>query len=177
MPNLPSAQITHFTTRRLRIKVPEKRRDAAFFNFVRGRLAAWDGVDRVETNPLTASILVYFSGAERLLLEAIAKNDFLDIDFGAIAQPPEPVVTRAAVRSFVTSDRALRGWTHNHLDVRSVVFLLLFVGGAYQLLRGRLSTPAPTLLWYAGSLLGLWSDRPVDTAAQASAGPATGQAG
>jgi hypothetical protein len=177
MPNLPSARITHFTTRRLRIKVPEKRRDAAFFNFVRGRLAAWDGVDRVETNPLTASILVYFSGAERLLLEAIATNDFLDIDFDAIAQPPEPVVTRAAVRSFVTSDRALRGWTQNQIDMRSVVFLLLFVGGVYQLLRGRLSTPAPTLLWYAGSLLGLWSDRPVDTAAQASAGPATGQAG
>jgi heavy-metal-associated domain-containing protein len=177
MPDLPSARIAHFTPRRLRIKVPEKRRDAAFFDFVGNRLAAWDSVERVETNPLTASILVHFSDAERLFLEAVGKNDFLDIDLDAIAQPAEPVVTRAAVRSFVTSDSVLRNWTANTVDMRSVVFLLLFLGGAYQLLRGRLSTPAPTLLWYAGSLLGLWSDRPADAAAGASPRPAAGQAG
>jgi hypothetical protein len=108
MPNLPSAAITHFTTRRLRIKVPEKRRDAAFFDFVRSRLAAWNSIQRVDTNPLTASILVYFSDTERLLLEAVAKNDFLDIDFDLFAKPAEPVVTRAAIRSFETSDFAQR---------------------------------------------------------------------
>src|SRR5262249_38350679 len=81
MPDLPSARIAHFTPRRLRIRVPEKRRDAAFFDFVQNRLAAWDSVERVETNPLTASILINFSDAQRLLLEAVAKNDFLDIDF------------------------------------------------------------------------------------------------
>jgi hypothetical protein len=131
----------------------------------------------VDTNPLTASILVYFSDAERLLLEAVAKNDFLDIDFDLFAKPAEPVVTRAAIRSFETSDRALREWTQNQFDMRSVVFLLLFMGGVYQLLRGRLSTPAPTLLWYAGSLLGLWRDRLADSAAEVSPGPAAGQAG
>jgi hypothetical protein len=177
MPDLPSAGITHFTTRRLRIKVPEKRRDAAFFDFVRDRLAAWNSIQRVDTNPLTASILVYFSDAERLLLEAVAKNDFLDIDFDPIVKTVEPVVTRAAVRSFETSDRALRGWTQNQFDMRSVVFLLLFIGGVYQLLRGRLSTPAPTLLWYAGSLLGLWRDRRADSVAEVSPEPAAGQAG
>jgi hypothetical protein len=57
------------------------------------------------------------------------------------------------------------------------VFLLLFIGGVYQLLRGRLSTPAPTLLWYAGSLLGLWRDHPAPSADQASRGATAGQAG
>jgi hypothetical protein len=61
--------------------------------------------------------------------------------------------------------------------MRSVVFLLLFVGGVYQLLRGRLSTPAPTLLWYAGSLLGLWRDHLAPAADQASRGATAGQAG
>jgi Heavy metal associated domain 2 len=177
MPDLPSARIAHFTARRLRIKVPEKRRDRAFFDFVQRRLTAWDSVERVETNPLTASILIHFSDAERLLLEAVAKNDFLDIDFDAVAQPAEPFVTRAAVRSFATSDNALRSWTANTIDMRSVVFLMLFLGGVYQLLRGRLSTPAPTLLWYAGSLLGLWREHPADAAAQTSPGQATGQTG
>ena len=177
MPDLPSARITHSTTRRLRIKVPEKRRDAAFFDLVRGRLALWDSVERVETNPLTASILIYFSDPERLFLEAAAKNDFLDIDFGAIAQPAEPGVTRAAVRSFATSDGVLRKWTANTIDLRSAVFLLLFVGGIYQLLRGRLSTPAPSLLWYAGSLIGLWREYPAGAAHEGSPRPAAGQAG
>jgi hypothetical protein len=177
MPDLPSARITHFTPRRLRLRIPEKRRDTVFFDFVRDRLAAWDSVERAETNPLSGSILIYFSDAERLLLEAAAKNDFLDIDFDAIAQAAEPVVTRAAVRSFMTSDRALRSWTQNQVDMRSVIFLLLFLGGLYQLLRGRLSTPAPTLLWYAGSVLGLWSDRSGEVVAEASPRPVAGQAG
>lgn len=178
MPSLPAARVSHFTTRRLRLKIPEKRRDAAFFIYVAERLAAWDSVERVESNPLTASILIHFSDLQRLLLEAVEKNDLFDIDFdAALAPQSDPAVTRTAVQSFEMSDLALRRWTENQLDMRSIVFLLLLAGGVFQLMRGRLNTPAPTLLWYAGNLLGLWSDRPPNTAAQVSAGAAPGQAG
>ena len=83
MPSLPAARISHFTARRLRIKVPEKRRNTDFFDTVAERLATWDSVERVETNPLTASVLIHFSDPERLFLEAAAKNDLFDIDFDA----------------------------------------------------------------------------------------------
>lgn len=176
MPSLPAARITHFTPRRLRIKVPEKRRDADFFDLVADRLATWDSIERVETNPLTAGILIHFSDLQRLFLEAVAKNDLFDIDFdAALAPSSDPVVTRMAFRSFETVDHGLRRWTSSQLDMRSAIFVLLLAGGVYQLLRGRLSTPAPTLLWYAGDLLGLWSYRPADVAAGAPSGP--GQAG
>ncbi len=172
MPSLPMARISHFTTRRLRIKVPEKRRDSAYFSTVVDRLAAWESVERVEANPLTASILIHFSDPQRLLLEAMAKNDLFDIDFDtALAAQSEPVITRAAVRSFGTVDLAVRRWTADQIDMRSVLFLVLFVGGVFQLLRGRLAAPAPTLLWYAGDLLGLWSDRSVGSPVEPS--PAT----
>jgi hypothetical protein len=178
MPSLPAARISHFTNRRLRIKVPEKRRDAAFFADVTDRLSTWDSIERVEANPLTASVLIYFSDARRLFLEAVAKNDLFDIDFdAAAAQQSEPVVTRAAVQSFETADRGLRRWTQNRIDMRGMLFLLLLSGGVYQLLRGRLATPAPTLLWYAGDLLGLWSDGPGDGTAGVSSGGAPGRAG
>jgi hypothetical protein len=158
MPSLPAARITHFTTRRLRIKVPEKRRDAAFFNSAAERLLAWDSIQRVEANPLSASLLIHFVDLQSLLREAAAKNDFLDIDLdAALAEPSDPIISRTAVRSFETADHRLRHWTRNQLDMRSAIFLLLLGGGVYQLLRGRLSTPAPTLLWYAGDLVGLWS--------------------
>src|SRR3984893_1398071 len=81
MPSPPAARISHFTPRRLRIKVPEKRRDRGFFDTVAERLATWESVERVETNPLTASVLIHFSDPERLFLEAAVKNDLFDIDF------------------------------------------------------------------------------------------------
>jgi hypothetical protein len=176
MPSLPAARISHFTARRLRIKIPEKRRDAEFFAVVADRLGGWDSIERVETNPLTASILIYFSDPQRLLLEAMTKNDLFDIDFDAtLTEASDFRVGRTAVRSFDTADHRLRHWTRNQLDIRSVLVVLLLGGGLYQLVRGRLSTPAPTLLWYAGDLLGLWGDRPAGVAAVAPSVP--GQSG
>jgi hypothetical protein len=178
MPSLPAARISHFTARRLRIKVPAKRRDTAFFNTVADRLATWESVDSVETNPLTASILIRFSDPERLFVEAVEKNDLFDIDFdAAFAQRSVPVVTRVAVGSFETADSAVRRWTENQIDMRSLLFLCLFAGGVIQLLRGRLATPAPTLLWYAGDLLGLWHAAPGDGAVEAASGSGSGQPG
>jgi Heavy metal associated domain 2 len=178
MPSLPAARISHFTPRRLRIKVPEKRRDRAFFETVAERLATWDSVEGVETNPLTASVLIHFSEPERLFLEAAAKNDLFDVDFdAAFGNSSEPVVTQAAVKTFQTADQALRRWTKNEIDMRGALFVLLFAGGVLQLLRRRLDAPAPTLLWYAGDLIGLWSDRGPDAAFAAASEPGSGQAG
>jgi hypothetical protein len=178
MPSLPAARISHFTARRLRIKIPEKRRDNDFFRTVADRLATWESVERVETNPLTASVLVHFSDPEKLFLEAVAKNDLFDVDFNAaVASLSEPVVTRTAVRSFEAADVAVRRWTENQIDMRGMLFLMLLAGGVYQLLRGRLATPAPTLLWYAGDLLGLWSDRPAGAAVEEALGSGPGQTG
>ncbi len=174
MPSLPAARISHFTNRRLRIRVPEKRRDAPFFSDAAERLSSWDSVERVEINPLTASLLIYYTDPQQLFLEAVAKNDLFDIDFDtALAQEAAPQVTRAAVQSFEAADLGLRRWTQDRIDLRGMLFLLLLGGGLYQLMRGRLATPAPTLLWYAGDLIGLWSNLPRD-AAEAS-GMASGQ--
>ena len=177
MPSLPAARISHFTARRLRIKVPEKRRDTGFFAVMAERLAGWESVDQVETNPLTASILIHFSDPQRLFLEAVAKNDMFEFDFDAVFAQPEPVINRAAVQSFETADHVLRRWTDNQIDIRGVLFLVLVAGGIFQLVRRRFDTPAPTLLWYAGDLVGLWSDRGPDPAVTAASGSLSGQAG
>jgi hypothetical protein len=50
----------------------------------------------------------------------------------------------------------LRRWTEGQLDIRGLLFVVLFLGGIYQLFQGRFAAPAPSLLWRAGSLIGLW---------------------
>ncbi|MBV8507161.1 MAG: hypothetical protein JOZ11_15305, partial [Alphaproteobacteria bacterium] len=110
--------------------------------------------------------------------EASAKNDLFEVDLSAVfGGSSEPVVTKAAVQSFETADHALRRWTQNQIDMRGVIFVLLLAGGLFQLLRRRLDTPAPTLLWYAGDLIGLWSDRPADTPLAVSSRAVPGQPG
>jgi Heavy metal associated domain 2 len=152
MPSPPSAQICHLTARRLRIRVPERRRDTAFFETVAARLSTWQGVERVETNPLTASILVYCADPQRLVAESAAANDLFEIDF----KPDSDTVVSRAARSFDAADGTLRRWSDGQIDIRSLLFVVFFVSGIYQLLRGRIAAPAPSLLWRAGDLLGLW---------------------
>src|SRR5436190_1854095 len=89
---------------------------------------------------------------------------------------PAARISQAAVQSFQTADDVLRRWTQNQIDMRGVLFVLLLAGGVLQLLRRRLDAPAPTLLWYAGDLIGLWSNRAADTVAN-SAGPVPDQTG
>lgn len=156
--NLPQARICHFASGRLRVKIPEKRRDEAFFDMVRERLAAWDSVERVEVNPLTASVLVQFSDLTALFAENALKNDLFEVDFDALEAPGEtpPQLTEQAAQAFTHVDAAVRRWTSGGADLRSAIFLVLIIGGAFQLLRGNIAAPAATLLWYAGATLRLW---------------------
>src|SRR5260370_3082808 len=97
MPSLPAARISHFTPRRLRIKVPEKRRDTAFFDTVAEPLATWDSVESVETNPATSRVLGLFSDPPRPFLQAAAKNDLFDLTSEApFRASSAPVITQAA---------------------------------------------------------------------------------
>jgi hypothetical protein len=155
MPNPPTARICHLTARRMRVRIPEKRRDTAFFDDIVDRLSRWQSVERVEANPLTASILVYCSDPQQLLADITARNDLFAIDFGAEQRASETLRNRAA-QHFGSADAALRRWTEGELDIRSLLFVLYLFGGVYQLLHGRVTASAPSLLWRAGSLIGLW---------------------
>jgi hypothetical protein len=174
MPNPPTARICHLTTRRIRVRIPDKRGDAAFFDDIVDRFSRWHSVERVEANPLTASILVYCSDPQQLLAEITARNDLLAIDFVAEQCASETLRNRAA-QHFGSADAALRRWTEGELDIRGLLFLLYLVGGVYQLSQGRVSASAPSLLWRAGSLIGLWDVWPVASSRSAHrADPVTG---
>lgn len=157
---LPQARVSHLTSSRLRVKIPDRRRDEAFFRRIAERLAAWQSIERVEINPLTASVLVYFSSLAALLAENAIKNDLFAVALDDPAFLAPRSVTEQATEGFAAADRVVRRWTAGSADLRGSVLLLLLAGGVYQLLRGNIAAPAVTLLWYAGDMLKLWEGAP-----------------
>jgi hypothetical protein len=173
-PHLPQARVCHCAAGRLRIKIPEKRRDEAFFATVRERLSAWDSIERIEVNPLTASVLVEFSNLASLFAENALKNDLFEVHYDAFAAEGEApqALTDHAAQAFGKADETIRRWTAGAADLRSAVFVVLVSAGLFQILRGNIAAPAATLLWYAGDMLRVWdrAPRPVGRAEGGEAG-------
>lgn len=122
------------------------------------RVREWPGITSVETNPITGSVLVYFTDPATALAKA-NESELFTLAESEPSGPNQPIatLTRRKVRSF---DSRLRSLTSGAGDTRSVVFITLCAAGAYQLLRGNVAVPAFTYLWYAGDLLRLWHGAP-----------------
>lgn len=162
MPKLPEARVVHATNRRLRLKIAERRGDEQFFSGVERQLGGWDSVERVETNPLTGSVLVHFSEPAALFADNALKNQLFTVSYDDLAASRDQAasVTEWAARRVGDADHAVLRWTGGAADIRAVVFLMLVGAGAVQLLRGNIMAPAATLLWYAGAMLRLWDVMP-----------------
>src|ERR1051326_377504 len=155
---LPKARLCHLSAGRLRLRIPEKRHDLGFFDTVRRRLAAWDSIETIEVNPLTASVLIRFSNPAALFAESAAKNDLFEVsreELTAAAEPPRKL-TDQAVDAITRGDAAIRRWTAGTADIRTAVFVGLLGGAVLQVYRGSIAAPAATLLWYAADVLWRW---------------------
>jgi hypothetical protein len=114
MADLPEGRVRHLSPGRLRLRIPEKRRDDAFFRTVEQRLAGWDSVDRVEVNPLTASVLVTFSDPAALFTENALRNDLFTVGYDepeGAAGATRQALTERVTKLWREADRALRRCT------------------------------------------------------------------
>jgi len=159
MPELPRGRIAHLSAGRLRLRIPDRRRDEPYFRTVAERLSGWDTIDDVEVNPLTASILVHFADRDALFAEMERRNDLFTI----AAEPTENgdagnriLLTDRITRLWKDGDKALRRVSGGSTDLRSAAFAVLLAAAAYQLMRGQIFPPAGSLLWDAGEMLKLW---------------------
>ena len=172
MADLPVGRVCHLTTARLRVKIPAKRRDEAFFKLLEQRLASWDSIERVEVNPLTASVLVHFPDLGALFAENAMRNDLFTVDLDAIEAEdgkPRQALTEWAKQRWADADKSLRRWSDGRADIRSAAFLALVAGSIFQLFRGQIAPPTATLLWDAGEVLRIWEtalDKPSGNAPQ-----------
>lgn len=131
----PAAEVSHAMPGRTRLRIADRRGDAAFFATVASGLSALPGVQKVEVTPLTGSVLIRHWGSLEKL-GATAR------DAGIFNLAKAPATREAA--------------TGAAFDPRLLAAAALGGLALWQMSREKLFPPALTLLWYAAHLGGLW---------------------
>lgn len=145
----PTAYVVHRTRQRMRLRVPEKRGEPEWFGQAAASLERLDWVDRVETGPLSASLILY-GDATGDLNERLAQIDVFQFQPQAPRVPP---ATEQIKHGLARIDRALQSPDDGRTNLRSLLFLLMLILAGVQMARGQVMVPAVSLLWYAMQLV------------------------
>lgn len=134
---LAHATIEHRIAGRIRLRIPERRGNASFFVRAAGLMATWPGIQRVQANPLTGSILVRHTGDSTDWLKAAQAEGLFEV--------VEPM-RKMAVLNQGTPARPQPSPLH-------VAATGLAAAGVLQIARGQVIGSASENLWNA---YGLW---------------------
>lgn len=145
----PDTYLSHLTAGRLRIKIPSKKGDLSYFSRLKDQLSGVPGVERVDVNPVTGSLLVIHS------LETDAVSSFLKDHHLLKSQPAgnSTVVHREATKLFRSVDCQVKRFTGGEVNLGSLASLALVGAGIYQILRGNFTAiPWYSAFWYGLSI-------------------------
>lgn len=136
------------TPSRLRIKIDGHKNDAAFFEELQKQLTAEFDLNRVTANPETGSVLLEGDAVDPAAVGAFGQTHAL---FSLAQRPQKPSgIAERIGRSIGGVNAGVRSASAGELDLPSLVFVLLLISGAFQLLRGNFSAPPwYTAFWYA----------------------------
>lgn len=155
--DLPKAFIKHQLAGRVRLKIPQKRGDEAYFEQVAEIFAECEAITQLQLNPPSASLLIQHGAAPFTEIVEFASNAglFVLVDQGETEVPVTDHLSVAGLSSLGVAqlDETLGQLTAGRVDLRSV-FFLGFVGlAAHQAAKGHIMSPASTFLWRAIELL------------------------
>ena len=177
---VPTAFLEHQLPGRIRLRIPAKRGDGAFFETARQGLAGTPAVREVVANPHTGSLLIRYTGDIRnLATEAAERGMFTVQRAKAASRTSKAPATAAPVNTAVVGlsglglyqvarGRALGSaseifWNaygaYRVLDNPALAVLLCGLG-LWQTLRGDWLGPASALLFYALVARKLTADGP-----------------
>lgn len=143
----PHAVVVHGMAGRTRLRIPSKRGDSAFFAAVAEWLVQHEAVAQVNTNPVTASLLVRHDpafGMDALATEA-REQDWFELAEPEASGNVRDVLSKVDVNRFVQLTRRAP-------DPRPLM-LTVYVGMTLlQVARGQALAPASSLLMYAYQL-------------------------
>lgn len=145
-----AARIVHRLPGRVRLKIDQRRYDAAWFEALALELALVEGIRTVEVNPRTASLLLFHDGPLEPVLDALAARGLVRLES---LEPREIPLTRRLRERAGRLDARLRQATAGELDLQGAALLGLLFLALVQALRGHVAGPAVSLLWYASNLV------------------------
>ncbi len=173
----PEARLVHAIPGRARLRLPERRGDALFFEEVAKRLEALPGVLQVSANPQTASLLLAHRGELSELLAQAARASLFRIGEptgGPRAKPPDLAGLGRLLERWLDQEPGLRRARESGLDPRKTVVLFLTGLGLLQIARGQVLPAGATLLSNALNLLLSQPGASTDPERGADAGPDAG---
>lgn len=148
---LPVAIIKHVSPGRLRLNIPSQKRNADFFQQrLSQSLSNLAGVERIEANPLTGSVLLL----HRLDIESLARFARDQGLFDLQSQKREVTsFHQAAIRAFNTLEGGAKELTGGAINLGALASIALIVAGVYQIMKGNISAiPWYTAFWYGLNL-------------------------
>ena len=155
---LPAAHIGHRTSERVRIRIPSRKGDEAYFREVEELLLKGGIVKDLDVNARTGSVLMKGSRTDLENILSVAEKNALFI-LENPAPKVEPLSKKIAtpVRDLGRSIDRISG---GEIDLAGVVFLGLIGWGITQLARGNfVAPPWYVAFWYA---LGIFTKTLVD---------------
>jgi len=150
---LPAAHIGHQTAERIRIRIPSRKGETAYFSAVRAALQQNVITAEITVNSATGSVLL--KGAQvdaTAIASAGEKNGLFSLE-----APPSGTesLSKKIAAPFHDLSRTVNNFSGGQLDLPGLAFLSLLGVGAYQIARGNIGAPPwYSAFWYA---LGLFT--------------------
>jgi hypothetical protein len=137
---LPRALIEHQMPGRLRLRIPSRRGDAAFFAAAEDRLRGAPGLRQVRANPWTGGVLVLHAGDVEAIAGFARAQELFDLAPPGASAPPAPRRRDGATAPMRAGSRP------RPLNVAAGGFAGLAL---YQTARGQVLGNAVESLWHA----------------------------
>lgn len=152
------AYVTHALPGRLRVRIPKKRGNDAYFAGLREQLSGRREFTAVTANAATGGILLYLAPGVAIPDVAAAATALSLFDLKESQPAPGREVTHKnalyhASLGFKGADKLIGDATGGYLDLRSIVFVLLLAMATRQISRGHFMVAGFTPLWHAFNMM------------------------
>jgi hypothetical protein len=140
--------ISHRTPHRLRIRIPCRKGDAAYFDSLEQICRTIPQVSSAHANPLTGSLLLTMGPQSDWSLPEVAHK--LDL---RLQTDVRTTLEHRAANQIGDMNRKVRNFTGGEIDLNSIAFLCCLGLGFFQISVGNLAAPAwYVAFWYAMNL-------------------------
>jgi hypothetical protein len=132
------------------------KRDSDYFSRLKEYLSPLPGVEKVEANPLTGSVLVLHTIDLKSAEDLKPVSDYSEMGglFKIVVPETSSVsLAQGVADAFAGLDQKVKGVTAGTVDISTLAFFALVGVSIMQLSEGVVAVPAITGLWYAASIL------------------------